>query len=111
MEPAVERIQNPCGGATHFHGLGQIKKTVQESAHGDLGRDAASLGATNSIGNRCHDVPARLGQLRAKNGAGEIFIAFAWSISDTNPTLALTLTPRSTIAAAPISRDSGPLGS
>ena len=79
MNPAVERIEDDRRGAPHLHGLGQIAKSIQEPAHRDLGRFAAALGAANSIGDRRHHVPARRGQLRAENGAGEILVAFARS--------------------------------
>ena len=77
MDPAIERIQDVGGGAPHFHGLGQIAKSVQEAAHRGLGRLAAALGAADPIGDRRHHVAARLGQLRAENGAGEILVALA----------------------------------
>jgi hypothetical protein len=49
MDPAVERIQNRRGRAPHFHRLRQIAESIQETAHGDLGRLAAALCAANSI--------------------------------------------------------------
>src|ERR1035437_2358749 len=79
MDPAIERIEDRGRCALHFDRLGQIAKSIQETAHRDLGRLAAALGAANSIGDRRHHVAARLRQLRAENRAGEILIAFARS--------------------------------
>ena len=79
MNPAIERIQHDGGGAPHFHGLGQIAKSIEEAAHRDLGRLAAAFGAADAVRDRRHHVAARLGQFGAENGAGKIFVAFARS--------------------------------
>ena len=49
VDPAVERIQHDGGCAPHFHRLRQVAKTVEKTAHGDLGRLAAALRASDSI--------------------------------------------------------------
>ena len=64
-------------GAPHFHGLGQVAKSVEETAHRGLGGDAAAFGAADAVGDRRHDVAARLRQLPAEHGAGEILVALA----------------------------------
>ncbi len=77
MDPAIECVQHNSGRAPHFHGLGQIAKSIEETAHRDLRRLAAALGAANSVCDGRHQIPARLRQLRPENGAGEILIALA----------------------------------
>ncbi len=79
MDPAIECIQDRGRRAPHLHGFGQIAKSIQKTTHGGLGCHAAALCAPNSIGDRRDNVPARLWQLKAKNGAGEILILFARS--------------------------------
>ena len=79
IDPAVERIEHGRRGAAHFHGLGQVAKTVEETAHRGLGGDAAALGAADAVGDRRHHVAARLRQLPAEYGAAEILVALARS--------------------------------
>ena len=90
MDPAIERVQHDRGGTPHLHRLGQIAEPVEETAHRDLGGLAAALGAADAVGDRRDHVAARLGQLRAEHGAGEILVAFARAVSEANPTLTLT---------------------
>ena len=66
-------------GAPHFHGFGQVAKSIEKTAHRGLGCDATALGAANAVGDRRDDVAARLRQLPAENGAGEILVALARS--------------------------------
>ena len=77
IDPAVERVENLGRGTPHFHGLGQVAKPIKKAAHRGFGRDAAALGAADAVGNRRHHVAARLRQLPAENGAGEILVALA----------------------------------
>ena len=77
VHPAVERADDPGAGPLHLHGLGQIAKPVEEAAHRGLGGDAATLRAADAVGDRGDHFRARLGQLRADHGAGEILVVLA----------------------------------
>ena len=77
IDPAVERVDDFGARALHLHGLGQIAESVQEAAHRSLGRNAAALRAADAVGDRGDQLLARLGQLRAQQGAGEIFVVLA----------------------------------
>jgi hypothetical protein len=79
IDPAIECIENSGRRPSHFHGLGQVAKSVEKPTHRGFGCHAAALGAANSIGDRRHRIPARPRQLRAENRAGEILVAFARS--------------------------------
>ena len=65
IDPAVERTDDLGARSLHLHGLGQIAKSIEETAHRGLGRGAAALCAADSIGDRRDHFLARLGQFRA----------------------------------------------
>src|SRR4029077_6441788 len=79
VDPAVERTDDSRRGAPHFHGLRQVAKAVEETAHCGFGGDAPALGAADAVGDGRDDVAARLWQFPAEHRAAEIFVALARS--------------------------------
>jgi hypothetical protein len=78
VDPAVQRTDDVSPGALDLHRFRQIAKAVEEAAHRGLGRDTAALRAADPIGDRRDHFPARLGQLRADQRAGEILVVPTW---------------------------------
>ena len=91
MDPAIERIQDRGGGASHFHRLGQVAKSVEETAHRDLGRHAAALGAANAVGDIAATTSRRgSGSSGPKTAPAKSSLRLRGPVSETKPTLTLT---------------------
>ena len=102
IDPAVERSDDPGARALHLHGLGQVAKSVEKPAHRGFGGGAAALGAADAVGDRRDHLLARLGQLGAVKGGGEILVCLRGPVFEAKPTRACT--PSSTAAMAALPR-------
>src|SRR5262249_32073577 len=79
VDPAVERINDLGGGASHFHGPRQVANPVQKTANRGPRCPPPPFRASNSIGDRRYHFAARVGQFRTDNSPGKILVIFARS--------------------------------